>query len=154
MTQFADQNRTGVMLLHDRHDFSDGCLRSHGRRPPGHQVSDRFHRLAAQIHKPVQAPTKKPPPMIFPRVTGNRLLSRNDPVLRLSIFKLPLASTSACCRRAGSFLTASPAGMKYILAIQCSKPRATNAVIGKRIASILSVTERPLKHSQTARQTS
>ena len=35
-----------------------------------------------------------------------------------------------------------------------SNPRATNAVIGNIMAKILSVTDRPLKQSQTAKQTS
>jgi len=47
----------------------------------------------------------------------------------------------------------SPIGMKYILATLCSKPAATKAVIGNRIARILSVVERALKVSHTARQT-
>ena len=39
-------------------------------------------------------------------------------------------------------------GRKYMLAMQCSKPAATNAEIGKMRPTILSVTERPAYASQ------
>ena len=41
-----------------------------------------------------------------------------------------------------------------MLTTECSNPHATNAVIGKTVARILSVTLRAPMHSQTARQTS
>ena len=44
-------------------------------------------------------------------------------------------------------------GIKYMFAIECSKPTATKAVIGGIIARILSVVVRALKLNQTARQT-
>src|SRR3990172_5820262 len=47
----------------------------------------------------------------------------------------------------------SPAGMKYILAMLCSNPAATNAEMGGMMARIRSVVVRALKVSQTARHT-
>ena len=41
-----------------------------------------------------------------------------------------------------------------MLATECSNPPATNAVVGKTVARILSVTLRAPMHNQTARQTS
>jgi hypothetical protein len=61
-----------------------------------------------------------------------------------------LAPRSMTC---ASSRTNKPMGMKYIFAIECSHPDATNAVIGGMIATILSVVVRALKHNQTARHT-
>ena len=45
-------------------------------------------------------------------------------------------------------------GMRYMLAMLCLKPAATNAVTGSTMATILSVTLRPAIAIQTAMQTS
>ena len=50
-------------------------------------------------------------------------------------------------------MTSKPTGMKYMFATLCSKPAATNALIGNRIAKILSVVVRAEYVSHTARQT-
>ena len=47
-----------------------------------------------------------------------------------------------------------PIGMKYMFAMLCSNPAATNAEIGDTIATTLSSTVRPPVASQMARQTS
>src|SRR3990172_1662459 len=85
--------------------------------------------------------TMTPPPMMLPRVTGNRLAknplqeSCSEPLTTIWSFKR------------------IPKGMKYMLAMLCSKPAATKAEIGKTTARILSATLRPARASQTARQT-
>src|SRR6185503_13802995 len=47
----------------------------------------------------------------------------------------------------------NPIGMKYMLAMECSNPAATKAVMGGMMARMRSVVVRALKVSQTARQT-
>ncbi len=92
------------------------------------------------------------PPMIFPIVTGS---------------KLPMSKfcTVKCGKSAGVFwiisknllpapyFTQSAIGRKYMLAILCSNPAATKAVIGGMIAIILSVVDRALYVNHTAMQT-
>ena len=51
-------------------------------------------------------------------------------------------------------LMASPNGSRYTLAIECSKPAATNAAIGGTITTTLSVVLRAPNDIHTARQTS
>src|SRR5690242_1153618 len=47
-----------------------------------------------------------------------------------------------------------PMGMRYMLAIECSNPAATNAAIGSTIATHLSTTLRPASDTHTAVHTS
>src|SRR5678815_3829941 len=82
--------------------------------------------------------TRIVPPRTLPSVTSARLLTA--PATE-SGAEVPVAS-------------ATPIGRKYMLATECSNPQATNAVIGKTVARILSVTLRAPMHNQTARQTS
>ena len=91
--------------------------------------------------------------MILPSVTGNRFFKMNPEIDRFPRFGMVFKMSFAAVITAGSFFSRSPAGMKYILAIECSNPKATNAVMGNRIAKILSVTDRPLKQRYTAKQT-
>src|SRR3989338_1068231 len=94
-----------------------------------------------------------PPPTIFPNVTGKRLLTNIDSRVRPEkSLALPVRVVTAS-RTIGLFFNNNPIGMKYILATLCSNPRATNAVMGKSMDSILSVVLRPLIHNHTARQT-
>ena len=97
-------------------------------------------------------PTKNVPPIIFPRVTGMRLLiSIFDQVkFEKSVAVMPIFVQ----KDAGApDLIISPTGIKYIFAMQCSKPAATKAVIGKITARILSVVLRALIAIHTAKQT-
>jgi len=90
-------------------------------------------------------PTKRVPPMMFPRVTGKRLFTRNPYIVKADRSGTLIRISWAAAIISGFCFRSSPAGMKYILATECSNPRATNAVIGNRMARILSVTDRPLK---------
>ncbi len=45
-------------------------------------------------------------------------------------------------------------GMKYMFATQCSKPEATNAMMGKKMPKIFPTTSWDAIASHTARQTS
>ncbi len=67
--------------------------------------------------------------MMFPKVTGMRLLNRKLPQLRLENFATASAAAAPLMKR--------QAGMKYMLAIECSNPEATKAEIGKMMAIIL-----------------
>jgi hypothetical protein len=74
------------------------------------------------------------PPMILPMVTGSRLAMKKLPQVRF----VKLAAVLPASVRAGSaqkvagaqLLMNSPMGMKYILAMLCSKPAATKAEMG------------------------
>ena len=89
--------------------------------------------------------------MMLPMVTGNRFENQNARQVNRSRFGIDSATDAV---KAGSnIFIASAYGMKYILAMLCSKPAATNAVIGKIIAAILSSVLRALKVNQTARHT-
>jgi len=90
---------------------------------------------------------------MFPKVTGIKFLTRKPATVKLpSIIDCP-AIPWAAARTSSCPFNANPIGMKYMFATLCSKPDATNAVIGKITARILSIVLRPLKASQIARQT-
>lgn len=77
--------------------------------------------------------------MIFPKVTGNRLFIKKEDQVNVEV------STAAWETNDGSILTNKrPAGMMYMFATLCSKPAAMKALIGKTIAIILSIVDRPL----------
>ena len=65
---------------------------------------------------------------MLPMVTGNRFFRRNPEIVRLEK-SVPFSNATM----SGLFLSSRPAGMKYMFAIECSNPKATNAVIGKRM---------------------
>ncbi len=75
--------------------------------------------------------------------------------LRMNVVQVNSDSSRPAARAnvGSNCLIINPIGMKYMLAMLCSNPAATNAVIGKMIAAILSTVLRALKVSQTARQT-
>ncbi len=90
---------------------------------------------------------KMAPPMMFPIVTGMRLFKKNFPSVKL-------AKSPALLVNVGSaHLINNPIGTKYIFAILCSKPAATNAVMGRIIAAIFPPTVLAAKVIQTAKQT-
>ena len=80
--------------------------------------------------------TRSVPPTILPAVTA------------IMFFTIGRRETPFCTS------STAPKGKKNQLAMECSKPIATNAVIGKRIAKILPDTLRAPIASQIARQTS
>ena len=88
--------------------------------------------------------------MMLPSVTGTRFATMKSAQVRLasSSEARPLASTAA-----SSSLSSKPIGMKYMLAMLCSKPAATKAVIGKTIATALPAALLAARLSQTARVT-
>ena len=90
-------------------------------------------------------------PTILPRVTGRRLPKRNDFILRLASWSALKPEAAAI---AGVAFKNKPLEIKYIFAILCSYPDATNVVIGKKIAKILPITWREDEAIQIARQTS
>src|SRR5690242_10888805 len=99
------------------------------------------------------AATMIDPPMIFPMVTGKRL-----PPIKLVQVKsgksaavFPMLFQNASGAPA---LMNRPMGLKYIFAMQCSKPAAANAAIGITTVMTRSMLVRALKHIHTAMQTS
>lgn len=74
---------------------------------------------------------------MLPRVTGNKLLIKQ-------LFQVKVASWSGvkpeAAAIAGVCFKNNPLVKKYILAILCSYPDATNVMIGKNIANILPIT--------------
>ena len=60
----------------------------------------------------------------------------------------------AAAKASASVDTSQPSGKKNMLAMLCSKPAATKAVMGRRIPIILSTSERPATAIHTARHTS
>ena len=90
--------------------------------------------------------------MMLPRVTGTRFLRKKLGQVRAgkSAAVLPIAAQNDA---GAPVLMSRPIGMKYILAILCSNPAATNAATGGIMARMRSVVVRALKVSQTARQT-
>ncbi len=89
------------------------------------------------------------PPTVLPRVIGTRLFMKSS-TLRLVT---RTAVTPAALRTSVCPLSAMPIGMRYIFAMLCSKQQATDAVIGKSMAKILSTVLWAPKHSHTARHT-
>jgi len=77
---------------------------------------------------------------MFPIVTGTRLWARNPVHVR---WESPVTGCAAAMK-AASLFTKRPNGRKYMFATLCSKPAATNAVIGGTIARILSAVVRAL----------
>ncbi len=61
---------------------------------------------------------------MFPMVTGIRFLRKNPPQLRFAKSRPALVATNVVFKK-------MPIGMKYILAMLCSNPEATKAIIGK-----------------------
>ena len=70
---------------------------------------------------------------------------------------LPSVTGIRLARKPAAVTLSAPAsmaiGIRYMLATECSKPSATNADIGKMIASTLPGTSWAAKHSHTARHT-
>ena len=97
--------------------------------------------------------TRITPPMIFPRVTGMRFLIKKFLTVRLLNNTSLSVKIVVADNTVGLFFSKIPSGIKYILAIECSKPQATNALTGNTMANILSTTFLPEKQSQTARHT-
>ena len=97
--------------------------------------------------------------MILPIVTGIRFLNRNEPQLR---FARAVATPAGVVPSAGAAAVNTAAwlfrnianGMKYILAMLCSNPQATNAVTGNTMENILLTPSLVALANQTARQTS
>src|SRR5450830_837289 len=89
--------------------------------------------------------------MILPIVTGLRLRKNAGqvrPAYAAALFPISdhiSAGPQACMNR--------PRGMRYILATECSKPAATKADTGNRMASTLSLVVRAPSDSHSARQT-
>ncbi|AJR05443.1 hypothetical protein H744_1c0418 [Photobacterium gaetbulicola Gung47] len=87
-------------------------------------------------------PTITLPPTRLPKITGIKLPTK------------PSSVTESATSTVPESLSSMASGMKYILAILCSKPAATNAEIGNTIATALSITLRPANAIQTAMHTS
>src|ERR1700761_4046545 len=93
------------------------------------------------------------PPIKLPIVTGMRLLTRK--FHQVSSGKSAGALPMEVQKEVGApVLIKRPIGMKYALAMQCSKPAAAKAVIGGMIVKTRSTVVRAAKHIQTVRQTS
>src|SRR5258706_8042113 len=90
---------------------------------------------------------------MLPSVTGARLFNKKrDHVMPRYVSAVVfVARQNASCANSRSN---SPTGTKYMLAMLCSKPIATNAATGGTMAITLSVTDRADIDSHTARHTS
>src|SRR5574337_573947 len=83
-------------------------------------------------------PTISAPPMMLPMVTGNRFFIKKAVHVRLAKSAGDFSIRVQKSAEAKSLIK-SPIGMKYMFAILCSNPAATNAVIGNRMDRTLSV---------------
>jgi len=78
-------------------------------------------------------PTKPEPPTILPSVTGIRLWM--IPAMVMAEASNPAGTLPVC-------VSSHARGRKYMLAMQCSKPAATKAEIGRIRPTTLSVTDK------------
>jgi len=85
--------------------------------------------------------------MILPKVTGTKLHMK--PAKFKLVKSIELLTNF---KISWSVFASIPAGIKYMFATECSKPRVTKAVIGTIMAKILSVTVWQAKHNHTAKQ--
>ena len=83
------------------------------------------------------APTISDPPITLPNVTGTRLLIKKlyQVMLEKSAGDFP---TEVQKESGAPIRMKIPIGIKYMLAMQCSKPEATNAAIGGTTVKIRS----------------
>ena len=106
-----------------------------------------------------KVPTKIAPPIMLPSVTGIMFLNIKELQFRFAKTEtaptgsVPKAGATADKTEAWLFKKI-PAGIKNILAILCSNPQATKAVIGNTIQRILLTPSLLALANHTARQTS
>ena len=84
---------------------------------------------------------QKPPPMMFPIVTGIRFVTKKPTSDRPSPGIPYEAETSI------------PAGMKYMFATQCSKPQMIKSITGSQRANIFPASSSAAKEHHTAMHT-
>ena len=87
---------------------------------------------------------------MLPIVTGSKLCTKNECHESVDNWSAVRPERATTC---GTDFIKIPLGMKYIFAILCSYPDATNVAIGNKIAKILPITLFELVAIQTAKQT-